>query len=310
VALSYALGMLFAADRRLCYTVAVVDIIASPQWDRLNIEELLGTVMVVGASDTGKSTLARFLFQRLVRNDIQAAFLDTDVGQSTVGLPTTLNLALAGGPADDRFPPQGRRASFFVGSTTPRGHMLPVVVGAYRLQQQALALGAQAVVVDTSGLVDSEQGGKALKQWKIELLAPSLVIGLQRGRELEPILWPLRRDRRVRCIELSASLHVVERTREERVARRRQKLASYLEGARPIVVDLRRMAVYDVDELARGALVALQDAEGFVLGLGVVEQVMRLEGTVDIRTPLLGFEAAASLRFGAARWDLAGRREL
>jgi polynucleotide 5'-hydroxyl-kinase GRC3/NOL9 len=288
----------------------VDDIIASPQWESLDIETLRGTVVVIGASDTGKSTLARFLFQRLIRNGIQAAFLDTDVGQSSIGLPTTLNLALAARPVDDRFPPQGRRASYFVGSTTPRGHMLPVVVGAHRLRQQALALGAQAVVVDTSGLVDSEQGGKALKQWKLELLAPSLVIGLQRGRELEPILWPLRRDRRVRCIELPVSPYVVNRTRDERIARRRQKLASYFEEARPAAVDLRRVAVYDVEELARGALVALQDAEGFVLGLGVVEQVMRLEGTMDIRTPLPGLEVVASLRFGAARWDLAARREL
>jgi polynucleotide 5'-kinase involved in rRNA processing len=42
--------------------------------------------------------------------------------------------------------------------------------------------------VDTTGLVDPSQGGKALKQWKIELRAPTTVIGLQRRQELEPIL--------------------------------------------------------------------------------------------------------------------------
>ena len=121
-------------------------------------------------------------------------------------------------------PPEGAHASYFVGSTTPRGHMLPSVIGAFRLQKWALAMGANAVVVDPTGLVDKAQGGKALKQWKIELLAPDVVIGLYREQELEPILWPLRRDRRVRCIELPASPHALARPRESRIARRRERL--------------------------------------------------------------------------------------
>jgi polynucleotide 5'-hydroxyl-kinase GRC3/NOL9 len=266
--------------------------------------------VIVGASDTGKSTLARYLFQALCRKGRRAAYLDADVGQSTLGLPTTLNLALAAEPGGDAFPPGGPRASFFVGATTPRGHMLPVVVGAHRLQQKALALGADAIVVDTTGLVERTQGGKALKQWKIELLAPSLVVGLQCGRELEPILWPLRREGRVRIVELPVSPHVIARSREARIARRRERLAGYFEGARPHTVDWREMAVYDVERLAAGALLAFQDAEGFVLSLGCVEKVDRPGGTLIARTPLTGLEGVCSVRLGAARWDMANRREL
>jgi polynucleotide 5'-hydroxyl-kinase GRC3/NOL9 len=266
--------------------------------------------MIIGAPDTGKSTLARYLFLKTVHHGLVAAFLDADVGQSTLGLPTTLNVTLAAERGDDRFPPQGSWTSYFVGATSPRGHMLPSVIGAYRLQQKALALGAQAVVVDTSGLVDREQGGKALKQAKIELLAPDLVIALQRDRELEPILWPLRNDRRVRTIEFRVSPHVVERPREARINRRREQLARYLAGARSHLIALRRMAVYDLERLAIGAVAALQDAEGFVLGLGVVERMNQLDGTVALLTPLLALDDVASLRFGTARWDLTSQREI
>jgi polynucleotide 5'-hydroxyl-kinase GRC3/NOL9 len=266
--------------------------------------------MIVGASDTGKSALARFLFQELCRQGVRAAYLDADVGQSTLGLPTTLTLALTSGPGDDRFPPLGARAIWFVGATTPRGHMLPTVIGAHRLQQRALSLGAEAIVVDTTGLVDRTQGGKALKQWKIELLAPGVVIGLQHGRELEPILWPLRRDGRVRCVELPVSPYVVERSREARIARRRARLARYFEGARPRLVTLRQMAIYDLERLTAGALLAFQDAAGFALALGVVEQPDRLGGTFIARTPLSSLEGISSVRFGVARWDLNHRREL
>jgi polynucleotide 5'-hydroxyl-kinase GRC3/NOL9 len=288
----------------------VSDFIVPPAWARLNVENLRGTVMVVGASDTGKSTLARYLFQKLCRQGVLTAYLDTDVGQSTLGLPTTLNLALAAAPGDDRFPPPGSPLTYFVGATTPRGHMLPTVIGAYRLQQRALALGAKAIIVDTTGLVDRAQGGKALKQWKIELLAPGVVIGLQRRNELEPILWPLRRDGRVQSLELGISPYVLERAREARIARRRERLARYFDGAQPRLVELRRMPVYDLERLAVGALLAFQDADGFSLALGVVEEADRLGAKMIVRTPLPRLEGVASVRFGAARWDLAHRREL
>jgi polynucleotide 5'-hydroxyl-kinase GRC3/NOL9 len=188
--------------------------------------------------------------------------------------------------------------------------MLPAVVGAYRLQQRALALGAEAIVVDTTGLVDKAQGGKALKQWKIELLAPAMVIGVQRQRELEPILWPLRRDGRLRCVELPVSPHAVDRAREVRIARRRERLAAYFDGARPQLVPMRQVSVYDLERLALGALLAFQDAEGFVLDVGAVQEVDRLGGTVIARTPLSSLDGVASVRFGTARWDLAHAREI
>jgi polynucleotide 5'-hydroxyl-kinase GRC3/NOL9 len=287
----------------------VTDLAILPEWTRLNVADLRGTVLIVGASDTGKSTLARYLFQELGRQGLRAAYLDTDLGQSSLGLPTTLHLALASGPGDDRFPPHGPQAAYFVGSTTPRGHMLPAVVGAFCLQQQALALGAQAIVVDTTGLVDAALGGKALKQWKIELLAPGVVIGLQRGRELEPILWPLRRDARLQTVELPGSPRAVERSREARIARRRERLARYFQPARPQRLALAQLAVYDVEHLAGAALFAFQDARGFCLGLGVVEETDRPAGTLVARTPLPGLAAVASVRFGAVRWDLAQQRE-
>lgn len=271
---------------------------------------LRGTLMVIGASDTGKSTLARYLFQELGRAGLRAAYLDGDVGQSTLGLPTTMTVALSSGLGDERFDPHGPRATYFVGSTTPRGHMLPVVVGAYRLQQKALALGAEVVVVDTTGMVGSAEGGRALKQWKIEMLAPSMVIGLQRERELESILWPLRREARLRVVEWRVSPHVVERPREARITRRRDQLAGYFRRARSFAVSLRQAAVYELERMVPGALLAFQDSEGFVLDVGVVEEANRLEKKVIVRTPLPGMERVASLRFGVARWDVVNQRDL
>jgi polynucleotide 5'-hydroxyl-kinase GRC3/NOL9 len=265
--------------------------------------------MVIGAPDTGKSTLARYLYQALCKRGISTAYLDTDVGQSTLGTPTTMTVALGAGPGDDSFPPQGDQATYFVGANTPRGHMLPTVIGAFRLQQWALAQGTEALVVDTTGLVDKAHGGQALKQWKMELLVPGVVISLQRGRELEPILWPLRRDDRVQSLELPASPHAVERSRRDRITSRRLKLTRYFEEAQPRTLSLRQVAIYDVQRLAPGDLLAFQDGEGFALGLGVVEQVDHVGGIATVQTPLPESEDVTSVRCGTVRWDLINKRE-
>jgi polynucleotide 5'-hydroxyl-kinase GRC3/NOL9 len=288
----------------------VKDIVTSPSWERLVTENLEGTLVVIGDSNTGKSTLARYLFQRLAQGGRRVAYLDLDVGQSTLGLPTTLNLGLAAHVGEGAFPPQGQGAAFFVGATSPRGHMLPALVGAHLLQEKGHQWGAEVIVVDTTGLVDRAQGGRALKEWKIELLAPSLVIGLQRGQELEPILWPLRRDARVRVLELPVSPLVRERSREARIFRRQERLAAYFARGRSQVVSLKKMAVYDLERLGRGALLAFQDGEGLVLELGVVQETDRPTGRVTVHSPLQDQEEVASVRFGSLRWDLQAQREL
>lgn len=266
--------------------------------------------MVIGASDTGKSTLARYLFRESCRRGRRTAYLDTDVGQSTLGLPTTVTVALSGPPGDDRFPPQGERAAFFVGATTPRGHMLPLVIGSFLLQQKATAFGAEVIVVDTTGLVDRQEGGKALKQWKIELLRPTLVIGLQRTGELDPILRPLRRDVRVGVAELPVSPYVTGRSREARIARRQEMLARYFGAAQPVLLSLRELALFDPERLAAGAVLALQDAEGLLRCLGVLEEVDRARATLVARTPQPCLDGVSSIRLGSTRWDLVNRHEI
>ncbi len=294
----------------LCYTGAVSELIVSSQWEALSGANLRGTILVLGAPDSGKSTLARYLFQEAARHGLRPAYLDSDMGQSTLGLPTTLNLALAQEKREEAFPPAGPWASFFVGAISPRGYMLPTVVGCKRLQEKALALGAKTIVVDTNGFVDRAQGGKALKEWKIQLLAPALVISLQRDIELEPILRPLRRERRLRLLELRVSPQAVERSRERRIAHRRERLAGYFRQARPHLLTMHNLAVYDRKYMEPGALLALQDAEGLCLGLGVVEGADRRSGGVAFRSPLPGLDGVASIRFGTVRWDLAQECEL
>ena len=80
-----------------------------------------------------------------------------------------------------------------MGSTSPQGHLLPLVRGRQRAcRLRAHEEGATWCVVDTSGMV-SGIWGQLVKYYKVDLLEPDLVVGLQRGEELEPVLGVIER---------------------------------------------------------------------------------------------------------------------
>ncbi|MEA3460072.1 MAG: polynucleotide 5'-hydroxyl-kinase, partial [Chloroflexota bacterium] len=265
--------------------------------------------MVIGQSDSGKTAFARYLFQELCRLHSRVGFLDCDMGQSTLGPPTTMTLALSalGGPT---FPPRGKVVSYFVGSTSPRGHMLPTVIGAYKLQRRAQELGAEAIVVDTTGLVAQQMGGGELKQWKIELLQPSTLVGIERGAELEHILWPWRWDRRVRVYELPVCEYVTEKSRTERISYRERRFRHHFEEAHNLEVPLGKIVAFGMDRMTGNRLLALQDEWGFALALGVAKDYDRNIQTLAVTTPLPSLDGVSSIRFGSLKLDPTTGREL
>jgi polynucleotide 5'-hydroxyl-kinase GRC3/NOL9 len=272
-------------------------------WAEIDCTTVRGTLMVIGATDTGKSTFARYLYRRLCAEPgRRVAYLDGDPGQSTLGPPTTLTLAL-GASGDASFPPAGPRWQRFVQSTSPRGHMLPVLVSAARLAQAARDAGADAIVYDTSGLVSQAEGGVNLKLAKLELLRPSVVFSIQRDRELEPIIAPLRRSY-IRLIELSPSPAAQRRDVPTRQAHRASQYERYLSAARSVTVDWDRLAVFPAPRFVFNQLVALEDAEGFTLTLGIVEWADMKAKRVTLRASLASLDKVKALRLGDVTLDL------
>lgn len=276
-----------------------------PRWQVLDPERMAGTVLVLGASDSGKSTLVRWLVGELCRYHERVGWLDGDIGQSTLGLPGTQNLAVVAGGTEQVPAPQ---ATFFVGATSPKGHMLPTLVGLQRLQERALSGGATAMVVDTTGLVAAETGGGALKQWLAELLRPRAVIALQQAGELEHLLASWRREGRFALHVLPVAEAVRARTREQRASHRRQQFRRYFRTAGMREVPLSRVAVYGGELANPGCLLALQDGEGLVLALAVLAR--RFPDRLQVVTPLADLAGVSSVRFGSLGIDPESGAEL
>ena len=65
------------------------------------VAERGGTVLLLGATDTGKSVLARELLNRGVRAGKSVALVDADIGQSDIGPPATIGLGIPDAPVTD-----------------------------------------------------------------------------------------------------------------------------------------------------------------------------------------------------------------
>jgi polynucleotide 5'-hydroxyl-kinase GRC3/NOL9 len=277
---------------------------------------LRGVLLIVGAPDTGKSTFAQWLSDRLTQAGKCVALLDGDVGQNALGPPTTLTLALPSGT---------RKASqefqslihWFVGDVSPRGRMLPLVVGAGRLTRRALEARAEVVVVNTTGLVDPGHGGVALKHALVDQLQPTTLFAFQRASELQPILAPLRRlshwpggeQSQLRVVELPVSGAVRRRGVEARRTHRADAFRRYFAGARTLRLSLRGRAVFDGRIFSPRRLLALQDVDGFALALGVVIAYDERRDELEIRTPLAAVDDIVSIRLGVIGVDVATGHE-
>jgi polynucleotide 5'-hydroxyl-kinase GRC3/NOL9 len=269
-----------------------------------------GVVLFLGRSDAGKSTRIHELAERVTAHGRSAAVIDADLGQSTYGLPTTLNLI--------RFTVDAGRsrpeviATFFVGAISPVGHLLQTLVGCRRLLDRALQLGVGVILIDTTGLVEGPLAAE-FKLQKIEVLHPTHVLALACGNELDPILnacsqrqdlivcrWPIAAAARTRSVE-------------ERRTNRQEKYRRYFAEA-----TRRRFSLDAVEVWGRfphlnrpdlqGLLVGLNDGQGLCLGVGRLQRVARSE--VQVWTPLKTVTAVKLLRFGSVAVEAHGKERI
>jgi polynucleotide 5'-hydroxyl-kinase GRC3/NOL9 len=271
-------------------------------WAQLRVEQLQGVLLVIGAPDTGKSTLGRYLYERLRRATACVALLDGDPGQSSLGPPTTISVMI-GSAGADLDANGGRILKRFVGAVSPRGHMLPLLSGAARLVEAARQAGAETVVYDSCGLVDPAYGGLALKLAKIDLLQPSAVLAIQRRDELESLLVPLRRSRRTRVIDLCPSPAVTKRGVPTRQAYRAAQYARHFGGGRTMEIDWRALAVFPAPRFDLHRLLAFEDRDGFVVALGIVIDRDADRRRVMVHTALASVDGVGALHLGDVLLD-------
>ncbi|HPD48333.1 MAG TPA: Clp1/GlmU family protein [Anaerohalosphaeraceae bacterium] len=258
-----------------------------------------GTCLLLGAADTGKTSLAAALAGRLTSHT-PIAFIDADVGQSHIGPPTTIGCALISAPCQDltSLVPQ---AVAFVGDITPVGHLLQFTAALARCLAAAHNK-ADIVLIDTPGLIAG--GAAAALWWTVHrLVQPSTIIALQRRDELQPILAGLDRfGTHIERISVPAALCI--KTPEQRRRHRIRLYTDYFRQTTAHVFDLTEVTTQSsrrhYDNCA-DRLVALADMHNMDLALGAITRWDADACRMTVATPLADASDVRCIIVGDAR---------
>ncbi|MFN2389988.1 MAG: Clp1/GlmU family protein [Actinomycetota bacterium] len=267
-----------------------------------------GVVFLLGGIDSGKTTFALELARRAVDAGIGVALVDADIAQSTIGPPTTVGLKLFRGPDPVAPAPAGADALGFVGSLSPKGHLLGLVVNTGKLVSRARKEEVPLILVDTGGLVSGIYA-QGLKYYKMDLVQPDYIAAFERGGELEPLVGVAQRFTSAEVLQVEVPRGVMPRTIEERVTLREERFAAYFAGGvsrwrvKPTVFMPTLPVGFDL-ALLDHLVVGMEDGSGSCVGIGVLEYDAG-EDFLRMVSPVS--EGVRGLRLGSIRIDIDGR---
>lgn len=286
-------------------------------WERLvtQIQEAKGTVMVMGAPDSGKTTLTRYLVKELSERGESVAYIDGDMGQSVLGPPATQGMAVLDNASTDL--EKAPVWLYFIGSTSPRKHGRETLVGLRKLLDRSQTGREPIAILDTTGYVSGEDALE-LKYQKIDLLNPRHIVAMQRDKEIEHILKTQRGREEFLIHRLSSPAAVQIRSPDERRGYRWNRFQEYFAHLSLYHVDLSQMSLTgaheakicgQAEEELTGLLLGLNGPDNFLVTLGILENLDHMKGMLSCLVPSgADLERIRTIRIGSIRIDLSEER--
>ncbi len=291
-----------------------MEISAPEEWFGLLdvLEKEKGITILLGATDTGKSTLAQFLISHLCRRGLKVGLVDADIGQSFLGPPATIGFAVF--KSDPHWevvlsPPE----IFFVGSTTPEGHFPIHLKGVKWMVDKASSYGTEVILVDTTGFVLGE-AGKELKRRKIDLVSPRFILALQKDDEIEPLLEQYEENALYKIHRLPLSEKLRPKSVEERRMNRTNKFRNYFKysAVQELAIEGVQIEgeVLDPDGAPlpldwalrmNSLLIGLKDENDETLALGLTKNYFEEKKAVRVSTPLRELERVKTIQLSSLR---------
>jgi polynucleotide 5'-hydroxyl-kinase GRC3/NOL9 len=274
-----------------------------------------GMAAILGTSDSGKTTLLKYLTEKLSRGGRQVAVVDADIGQSTLGPPATISGAVLdpGAPSIEKTDPQ---EMFFVGSTSPSGHLLQSIAGVKKMVEWAESCRVPFTLLDTTGMTQGEMASQ-FKFYKLDLIRPRHLLVLQRAGELDALIRRFEDRKGIRIYRLTVSSLARSRTLQERRTYRSMRFLEYFKKGSVKLISVSKLSFINQRSpylnryrggLPKYLLVGLNDTDNRTRALGIVETYDEKSQEVFIFTPLLDFTALKYIVLGSLRVDLSGRQ--
>ena len=256
------------------------------------------TAMLVGDTDTGKSTLAIYLANIAIRRGLVPSIIDADIGQGDLAPPTAIGAAVLSKQVVD-LRDVNTSLFEFVGSISPVGFE-ELVAKKLKSMLDRTRLLADMCIVNTDGYV--RNGGVQYKAMIAEELQPDAVISLGENMELFDMWhngasWQILR---------AWSSHQAYKSRLERLNRRLDQFLRYV-GNRYSIVKLSQVKfdymnrLFSPSNLFRLPIKQLEPdnmtgmfvglgSNGNVMGFGIIINVNQDDSNIHIQTNINSFD--------------------
>jgi len=183
------------------------------------------TVMVLGNIDSGKTSFCTYLINTSLKSQGKPAIVDTDLGQSDIGPPTSIGFSIISEPVADLF--SAKPATIIImGRTSSKGITQRVVSSLTSIMKQISERAVDLTVINTDGWIEGDEA-RTYKTELIRKISPNLVIGIQRNAELEHILHSVE-EKGCNVLRTVTSSTIKRRNREEHRELREQSYKKYL----------------------------------------------------------------------------------
>ncbi|RLD12238.1 MAG: hypothetical protein DRI22_05435, partial [Caldiserica bacterium] len=266
----------------------MVEIKPSEEWVEIGelFERKGKKLLVIGASDSGKTSFLLFILNFLLKRGKKVGILDFDIGQSSIGPPTTVGFGLANKEVKSLGEIKPEKL-YFVGSVSPKGHLLQMLIGVEKLTKESEKYRIDYLLVDTTGLVDGPVA-EILKEAKIEIINPDFIILFEEKEERENLIKPFLYSEK-EIIRLRPSPYVSQRNREERIKYRENRFKEYFKERKILKVIFSEKNLLginlDYEIPPPGTLISLLDRDRFCISLGIVKNLDRESSAMTIVVP-------------------------
>ncbi|MCP8310480.1 MAG: hypothetical protein L6N94_03170 [Candidatus Methylarchaceae archaeon HK01M] len=224
-------------------------------WDNVretvftNLDSGKKKLMIIGETDSGKSTLATYLTNIALLKDMKVCIIDGDIGQGDLAPPGCIGASMVKSPIYDL---RDIRADFFefVGFTSPRWVREIVIERIKKMISYIEEKNWNLCIVNTDGYVSDE--GMDYKFDMVEMVDPEMIVCF---KDIDRILFKGFKD----SIDLPFLIPAdrpksVTKSPSERSERRLSQYLRFLKGGRVLSADLKEVRLSFMGDIYRHKL--------------------------------------------------------
>lgn len=173
---------------------------------------LKNRIFLLGANDSGKTTLIKFLALNLPKSADKVGLIDVDVGQNSLGLPGTINLS--------EFTNKGivLKLTKYFGHVSPAGNANVFLQLVNRFNQKVQLFNYSWLFIDTSGYIQTSEAIE-IKKGLLAIFKPQIVLLVgETASELQQKLL----TRYITYMSLSSAIKGIKKEKNPELRRRKR----------------------------------------------------------------------------------------